>query len=293
MKIVVIGAANIDITATTTAVFLPQDSNPAHIYTAFGGVGRNMAHNLCLLGAEVSFLTIFADDVFADTLRKDCIRLGMDISLSSTQPDSRSNYYLCINDKDGEMQAAAADTELLDNLTPKWLEQRIRSINQADAVLADCNLSEQSLMYLAKNTTVPLFVDVTSVAKAKKLLPVVEQHLTSHLHLKLNRLEAQRLSGVSTVDEHIRWFLQQGVQSVYITMGADGAIGADNKQVVRLANPKVDRVVNTTGAGDAFTAAVAYGWLKGLSLRQVVEIGLIAATQTIETRMTVNEQLKI
>ncbi len=293
MKIVVLGAANIDITATTSAVFLPQDSNPAHIHTSFGGVGRNMAHNLCLLGADVSFLTIFADDVFADTLRKDCMRLGMDISLCSTQPDSRSNYYLCINDCNGEMQAAAADTELLQHLTPKWLEQRMKSINQADAILADCNLTEESLIFLAKHSTVPLFVDVTSVSKSKKLLPIVEQHLTSHLHLKLNRLEAQRLSGVSTVDEHIRWFLQQGVQSVYITMGAEGAIGADNKQIVRLANPKIERLVNTTGAGDAFTAAVAYCWLARKSLRQVVEGGLIAATQTVQTEQTVNEKLKI
>ena len=44
---------------------VPHDSNPGQVRMSLGGVGRNIAHNLCLLGTEVKLLTAFGDDVSA------------------------------------------------------------------------------------------------------------------------------------------------------------------------------------------------------------------------------------
>ena len=61
-KVVVIGGANIDIKGSP---FNPSEkitSNPGAVNIALGGVGRNIAHNLGLLGVPVTFLSVVGDD---------------------------------------------------------------------------------------------------------------------------------------------------------------------------------------------------------------------------------------
>jgi sugar/nucleoside kinase (ribokinase family) len=75
-----------------------------------------------------------------------------------------------------------------------------------------------------------------------------------------------------------------GVREVVVTLGADGALWTDARDVVRVAAPKVGRVVDTTGAGDAFAA----GWLaarqKGaeppVALSAACVLGTCAVAQT-------------
>ena len=65
MKVCVIGGANVDITATSGAAFRIGDSNPGIVRVSWGGVARNIAHNLSLLGDRVELLTILAGIVHA------------------------------------------------------------------------------------------------------------------------------------------------------------------------------------------------------------------------------------
>ena len=57
--ITVIGAANVDITASPIGRYVPCDSNPSRVEISYGGVGRNIAHNLCLMGEKVRLFTVF------------------------------------------------------------------------------------------------------------------------------------------------------------------------------------------------------------------------------------------
>ena len=74
--ITVIGAANVDITASPIGRYVPCDSNPSRVEISYGGVGRNIAHNLCLMGERVRLFTVFGDDSIALSLRDDCRRVG-------------------------------------------------------------------------------------------------------------------------------------------------------------------------------------------------------------------------
>jgi pseudouridine kinase len=60
----IIGGANMDMSATLNGAFIAADSNPGHIEVGYGGVARNIAHNLALLGARTQLLTIFGGDLF-------------------------------------------------------------------------------------------------------------------------------------------------------------------------------------------------------------------------------------
>ena len=81
MRICVICGANADIIATSFNAFVPGDSNPGTVRLNAGGVGRNIAHNLALLGDEVVFLTLFGGDDFGRFTAESCRKAHIDISL--------------------------------------------------------------------------------------------------------------------------------------------------------------------------------------------------------------------
>jgi sugar/nucleoside kinase (ribokinase family) len=67
-----------------------------------------------------------------------------------------------------------------------------------------------------------------------------------------------------------------------VTLGAEGAIVVDGDEpVVRMPAAHVDRVVDTTGAGDLFAAGYLYGLVHGFNSRRCARLGAIAAAEVI------------
>ena len=158
----VIGGANVDLSATLNDAFIAADSNPGHVEVSYGGVARNIAHNLSLLGAKTQLLTVFGGDLFGGLLHDYCRQQNIDVHLSERDSDYRSGVYLCINNHAGEMIAAVADTEVIRAITPEWLTKRSGEINSSDYVVVDTNVSEDAIRWLMENVTAPLFIDGVS-----------------------------------------------------------------------------------------------------------------------------------
>lgn len=290
--ITVIGAANVDITASPLGRYVPCDSNPSRVEIGFGGVGRNIAHNLCLLGEQVRLFTVFGDDSIALSLRDDCRRAGMIIDPILEVAGARSNYFICVNDHNGEMQAGAADMELMSHLTPDMVAAHIDNINASDAVVADCNPNEDVLLYLIKHCTAPLYIDATSAAKAMKIKALLDTSHNAPLIIKVNQAEAIALSSIKgDVEAMARWILNQGVSRIYITMGVRGVYCCDDKQHIALPSQAVT-VVNATGSGDAFMAGVVHAELGGATIDKACNIGIKAAALALQSPAAVNLNIK-
>lgn len=291
MKITVIGAANVDITATPLGRYIPCDSNPSRVEIAYGGVGRNIAHNLCLMGQQVRLFTVFGDDSIALSLRDDCRRLGMSVDPILEIAGARSNYFICVNDHNGEMQAGAADMELMQHLTPAMVSTHIAGINASDAVVADCNVNAGVLQYLAEHCTAPLYIDATSAVKAVKIKSMLDVKREAPLIVKVNLTEARAILGHKGDIEAIgQWFIDSGVTRVYITMGANGAYCHDGKHGFAVSAEPV-AVVNATGAGDAFMAAVVHAEAQGLDMMQAAQLGVHAASLALQSPTAVNSNI--
>lgn len=291
MKAAVIGAANIDIIASPLGKYIPKDSNPGTVEISFGGVGRNIAHNLALLGVEVGLCTVFGGDILARTLMKACGRIGMDLRCSVIVPDLRSNFFLCINDEKGEMRSAVSDMEAMDALDEKVLSRNLGYFNGCDFAAADCNMPSSSLCFLARNLAVPLYIDGTSSLKVRRILPLLEQGGSYPLMtLKVNAREAHALCGLQDPQSCARWFLSRGIGRILITLGEDGVYAHDGKEEASL-RPERVKVVNTTGAGDALLSAAAYALTLGRPLGEALRTGLEAAGLTLQCEGAVNEEI--
>lgn len=291
-RVTVIGGVNLDITATLRGDFVPADSNPGQLSLACGGVACNIAQNLQLLGHAVQFVTVFGGDAFGTMCRDKCQRMGLDLSLSRVCEDNRNGMYLCVNDREGEMMAAVVDNDIMEQMTPAFLAERIEALNDSAVVVADTNLSSEALLYLLDHCTAPLVADAVSTAKAGRIVEALEMSKKKQLFcLKLNHHEAQSLTGSETLEEATRTLVDLGVEHVYVTLGAEGVLCYNSKKICRYEAQSV-QVVNTTGAGDAFVAGIVHGHLLGLPTAQVVEMGQKAASAALMTMKTVNAEIK-
>ena len=288
---VVVGGVNMDIGGVPAAPLVPADSNPGAVRMSLGGVGRNIAHNMALLGLDVRLLTAFGDDLYAQRIAASCGELGIDISRSLQVPGGRTSTYLFIADEKGEMELALSDMDIYRRITPAFLAARTALLQNAQLVVVDANIPAEAIAWIADHVTPPVFADPVSTAKAERLRPVLGKLHT----LKPNRIEAELLSGVVITDEAglnraADKLLETGLRRVFLSLGGDGVLAADHSGRVRLPCLPGNRV-NTTGCGDAFMAALAWAYLEGTDLEGTALAGSAAASIAMESGETINEAM--
>lgn len=289
--ITVVGGVNVDIGGFSHAPLKDRDSNPGHVSLSLGGVGRNVAHNLCLLGQNVKLVTVLGQDSNGAMLRAGCEAIGMDMSLAEALPGQRTSTYLFIADADKDMRLAVSDMDIYQAVTPEFLAKRMDVINAGAAVVVDTNIPEESIYYLATHAEVPVIADPVSGAKAVRLLRALP-HLAA---IKPNALEAGILTGedASTPEGVCRAaekLVQMGVRRALITMGESGVCCADQSGACIIpAFPA--NVRNATGAGDAFTAGLCVGLLQNLPLRDIAQMAQAASVIAIGSDETVSPEM--
>lgn len=298
--ITVIGGANFDLSATLKQPFVAADSNPGHISLGYGGVARNIAHNLRLMNEQVRFVSCFGNDIFGSLMYDYCKSLDIDVSMSHIVKGERSGMYLCINNHTGEMIAAVADTDIIDHITPAFLEQLTGELNRSDAIVADTNLSEPTLQYLLQNSIVPVYIDTVSSTKAWRIINALKNCRIPNLHaIKLNLKEALAVTESLTKEEAAAKLIDLGVEHVYITLGSDGAYCRrcaredDTEETVleQLYPALPGEIKNTTGAGDAFLAGVVHAERQGITFPKTAQYGLMAARATLMSEQAVNPDI--
>ena len=292
---VVIGAANIDIGGTPYKPLIPGDSNPGVIKMSYGGVARNIAHNLTLLGFNVELITAAGDDTLGMEMLRKCEAIGLDTSLSVVVPGGSSSVYLFINDEKGEMDLALSHVDIVNNITPEYIESISDVINSAEVVVADCNLSQETILKLKDICKVPLYVDTVSVSHADK----IKGHLEGIDTIKPNLLEAEFLTDMIIESEYdcleaARALINQGVRRVFISMGPDGMIAADKDHAI-LADRYPVTVKSTTGAGDSAMAAIVWSTLneEGDGLTEPAMAANAAASATISVDPTIHPGMSV
>lgn len=285
---VVVGGVNVDICGRSFAPLVAADSNPGAVSTSLGGVGRNIAHNMSLMGLDVRLLTAFGEDANGQRIAASCSELGIDTSQALRLRDAATSTYLYLTGPDGDMALAVNDMQICSRITPEYLAGNLPLLQSAQIVVADANIPGDSLRYLAENCTVPLFIDPVSAAKAEKLRPILHRIHT----LKPNALEAAILSGIeihtdADVERAADHLLELGVHRLFLSLGAKGVYAAMGEERLWLQNLP-GNMVNTTGCGDAFMAALVWAYLEGMNLQNTALAGLAAASIAMESAETIN-----
>ena len=273
-RVAVIGGLNADIWGRPSGPVILRDSSPGSVTLTPGGVGRNIAHDLCLLGLDVSLISAVGGDPNGEFLLRSCRSLGMDVSHILVVPGARSSSYLYITDECGDMQLAVNDMDICGEISPAYLETILPGI-KAGALVLDTNIPASSLEFVCRTSSMPLYADPVSSVKAMKLLPVMKYIRA----IKPNALEAAALTGQSDPELAAAALIAMGAGRVFVSLGTNGMIAAEGSRVLRLPSPEAS-VVNTTGAGDAAMSAIVWADMHGLSLEDSARAAQLAGAIT-------------
>ena len=279
----VVGAINIDIWGKSSSVLILKDSNPGEISYSFGGVGRNIAHNLCLMGQKVSMLTAIGDDHWGPQVKKACADIGIDLSHAIRVPGGRTGTYLAVSGPDGDMAIGLSDMEIAGAISPEYVARELPFLNAASLVVVDGNLREETIAYICENVTAPIFADPVSVTKGKKFLA----HLNKLHTFKPNTLEAETLTGLSSPEAAAEELVHLGVKRAFVSDGGGGMVVCDGGEVFRV--PCLPTVlVNATGGGDAVMAALCDSFARGCTALESARRAMAAGSIAVESANTIS-----
>jgi pseudouridine kinase len=290
-----IGAANLDRKLRSLSGIALHTSNPASQSESFGGVARNIAENLARLGTAVALLTAVGKDSSGTALLAHAQSLGIDTGGTLQLEGVSSGTYTAVLDQDGEMVVALADMALYDRLDPAFIDSRQTQVAASALVVADLNLplaTVEALIAQARRVDAPLVLVAVSEPKMARL----PRDLAGVRLLILNRGElaarvGRELASETELDAAVREVKAQGARDLVVTRGADGVLFTRGDSINRLDAPAAP-VVDVTGAGDAFAAAVCWSLTQdGDDLELACRRGLALSALTIGVPQTVHPQL--
>lgn len=295
--VVGIGAANVDIHGRSRDAIRLRDSNPGRMNISAGGVTRNVCDNLSRLGAPVKLVSALGDDTFAGQIQAECAAAGVDLTHCMRVEHHPSSTYISILDEQGDMLVAMSDMTVLQRLDMEFLKTKSGVISGAKLITCDGGLPAGTLEGIldAFGGKTPVFADPVSCAYAKNIKPFAGRFHT----LKPNRMEAEILSGIPIEnDEDLKRacdaLLERGTERVVVSLGERGCFYMDRagRQLWRRLEP-VAHMANATGGGDAFMAALIYGWLYSMELEETLDYALAAGVAAISSEKTINPNISV
>ena len=292
--VLVIGGAAVDIQGFPEQAFRLYDSNPGVLKTSLGGVGRNIADNLSRLKVTTKFISAIGDDLYGKKILQEAAVTNLDMSDSLICTGMNTSTYLSMLNEHGEMIAAISDMKLINQLTPHHLKEKDLMIKSSSYLVLDTNLSYEVIDYLTSlYENIPIILDPVSVAKAHKIKDIIGRFHT----IKPNKYEAEVLTGIKVLEardlEQVeQQLLNKGVKQMFISLGSEGLFYSNGEQRGRLLPYEIN-VINTTGAGDAFVAAIAYGCINKLPIDQKAAFAQAAAALVLSHEDTINPDFTV
>ncbi|MEZ4511248.1 MAG: carbohydrate kinase family protein [Chloroflexota bacterium] len=296
--ILLVGGTMLDTKGKPTRGLVPHTSNPGFIRSTRGGTARNVAENLARFGADVVLMSAVGDDATGRQLLAQTAVSGVNIEYVQTIAGENSGAYIALLDPDGDLSIALDDVRVMRHITPEYIYRNRRLFRDAQMVLVDGSLTKDALataVRLCQKYNTPLCADPSSTRLAHRLCPYIPD-----LSLVVpNEAEAAELCGVifqgNTPEANMnvaRQLVQLGVEIAVITMSDYGLAFATFDETGYLPANYTEKV-DSTGSGDAVTAAIIFGLINDLSPVEAIRLGAAAGNLTLQTSETVVPDLSL
>lgn len=292
MNIQVIGVAFSDLKGFPFGVYDPLGTNKGSVIVTQGGVARNVAADLNNLGAGVKFALMLDEGGMGDEMRKNLTDRGIDLSYAVTVKEKGIGKWLAVFNEKGDL---AGSISMMPEVAPleKLIEEKgDEMISSADAVVVEFDTSEAIARMVTEKCTAcgkPFYVIVGNMTVMLAMKPQLFQSDC----LIMNEIEAGKLFGHTflgkTPEEALIELIAAGrendLRRAVVTLGGDGSVYADFVSSEFGCVPAEPcRVVDTTGAGDAFFSACVVALTGGASLKEAAKAGAHMAALVLPSK---------
>ncbi|MBX9969043.1 ribokinase [Priestia aryabhattai] len=271
-KVTVIGSSSMDLVVTSNIRPGAGETVLGESFkTVPGGKGANQAVAAARLGANVSMIGCVGEDHYGKAILENFKSNG--VSVENVKPvtdlDSGTAHIILAEGDNSIVVVKGAN----DYITPDYVEKAKEKIKEADIVLIQQEIPEETVEYVAQlcqELKVPLLLNPAPARPLKA--EVIEQvsYITPNEH------EAELLFEGKEKEE----VLKQYPNKLFITEGKQGVRYFNGEKEVLVPSYQVE-TIDTTGAGDTFNAALAVALAEGMGFEKGIQFANRAASLSV------------
>lgn len=245
-----------------------------------GGKAANQAIGAAKLGSTSCIITVIGSDPMGDLATATLRQHGVDVAGVVIDNQAATMLGVLMIEPSGE-NSIVIGPGALSSMSAATIDSRADMIRSSDVCLVSLEIP------------VPAAAQALSVARASGVLTIlnpapatepsaIRQLLPLCDVITPNETEAQFLTGETKPERQAAAMIESGARAVVITLGSSGAlVQSRGGQAVMVPAVPV-RVVDTSGAGDAFNAALAVALIRGLDLSAAAHFGCRAAALIVQ-----------
>lgn len=252
-----------------------------------GGSAANSLAGIAALGLDAAFVGQVADDQLGEIFAHDMRSLGVRFDtaplagglptgrcLILVTPDAQRTMNTCPG-ASHELTPTAIDDDLVRSAKITFLEGYLWGPEQPRlAMIKAATIARSSSRTIAFTLSESLCIG----DRRKGVMGMIDDGLVDILFG--NEHEVRHLTGCASLNDCLE-SLSGKVETLIVTRGAAGAVARQNGEQVTVSAAPIERIVDTTGAGDQFAAGVLAARCRGKGLRESLELGAVAAAEVI------------
>ncbi|SHH58074.1 carbohydrate kinase family protein [Thermosipho atlanticus] len=266
-----IGKTNLDIFYYVNSIKLEENHIANEFYYYVGGKATNVAINLSNLGLKVALISVIGKDIFGNKILE--ILKNKNITFLGKTIEEDTAITSIIVDKNGKntmFHNLGANSKFSPDLIPDKLDF---SFIQSGI---DCN-SIIKTIDASKN----VFLELSETSQFEKL----KYHLKKIKYVSLNEHEINSIFRTNNTEKNLE-LLSKFANNILLKVGEKGLIYLDEHGKLYTIPAKKINVKNSTGAGDATSAAFIYGILKNWHIEKVLSFCIEYSTQILRSKFS-------
>jgi ribokinase len=283
--ILIVGSSNMDLVVSTEKFPKPGETLLGKKFQTFpGGKGANQAVGVAKLGKKTYFITKVGNDEFGKKLINNLSDSGVDTANVLTDEKESTGIALITVDAKGENEIIVISGSNM-NLTTEDLLSKTDVFQKAEILLVQLEIPLETIMRavsIAKENDMKIILNPAPARQLPNELLEKVDFITP------NETELEFLSGIKITDDNsiirgAKALIEMGVRNVVVTLGDKGSILVNSEQKEFFCAKRV-KAIDTTAAGDAFNAGLAFALSEKYSLTEAIKFANITAAISV-TRM--------
>ena len=274
-KIVVVGSLNMDCVVETPAMPKAGETIAGRsVAQVPGGKGANQAYAIAKLGGDVQMIGAVGTDSCGTALKENLECVGVRTEgLAVLEGESTGQAFITVDDQGENSIIIIAGTNGL--VSKEMIEENRHLIEESDIVIMQLEIPLEVVEYVKELAVELGKLVIVDPAPAVEGIP---DHFWKGIDfIKPNETElailtGQERNGLEDLKEGAGQMLDKGVKNVLVSMGGEGCLLVNKKEARFFPAHKV-KPVDTTAAGDCFTAGFALALSQGKTCEEAIAFG--------------------
>jgi ribokinase len=270
-KICVVGSSNIDLIAKVSRLpKMGETLEGRYFHISCGGKGANQAVMAGKLGARVSMITKVGNDHLGHIAKDNFKDMGIDSSYIFTTDETSSGVApILVDDQGRNLLVYIPGANML--FSPEEVDRAAKQIASADILICQLEIplesSERALRIARDNGVRTVFNPAPARSLDRGILDLCDIIIPNETETEIiTGLPVGTLDQISVAGQRLR---DMGCETVIITLGERGSMLFTAERTLHVPAVKT-KVIDTTGAGDAFIGSFAFFWGAGNPLDEAV-----------------------